>query len=137
MAVKQYYYIDEDNHFVNTGTGNPTHQAEIEKMLADDVEKFDSGVDAGKVIELSAVKHVLSIDKKSVVEEPQVFRRLLKPIEFSSYKEVIKEDIERFTLNNVQDGACGTSGTWEVRDGSLILIDCNLNGLMIDAQITI
>ncbi len=52
-------------------------------------------------------------------------------------RRVIKEDRERFTLNNVQDGACGTSGTWEVRDGSLILIDCNLNGLMIDAQITI
>lgn len=52
-------------------------------------------------------------------------------------RRVIKEDQERFTLNDVQDGTCGTSGTWEVRNGSLILTDCNMNGAMIDAQITI
>ena len=52
-------------------------------------------------------------------------------------RRVIKEDQERFTLNDVQDGTCGTSGTWEVRNGSLILTDCNMNGTMIDAQITI
>jgi hypothetical protein len=52
-------------------------------------------------------------------------------------RRVIKEDQETFTLNDVQDGTCGTSGTWEVRNGSLILTDCNMNGTMIDAQITI
>jgi hypothetical protein len=52
-------------------------------------------------------------------------------------RRVIKEDQEIFTLNDVQDGTCGTSGTWEVRNGSLILTDCNMNGTMIDAQITI
>ena len=52
-------------------------------------------------------------------------------------KRVIKEDQERFELSDVKAGACGNSGTWEVINGSLILTDCNMNGAMIDAQITI
>ena len=52
-------------------------------------------------------------------------------------RRVIKEDQETFTLNDVQNETCGTSGTWEVRNGSLILTDCNMNGTKIDAQITI
>ena len=52
-------------------------------------------------------------------------------------RRVIKEDQERFTLNDVQDGTCGTSGTWEVRNGSLILTNCNIGGAMIDVQIAI
>ena len=38
LIIKQYYYIDEDGNYVNTGTGNPVHQAQIEKQLAEDVE---------------------------------------------------------------------------------------------------
>jgi hypothetical protein len=35
-------------------------------------------------------------------------------------KRVIKEDQERFELSDVKAGACGNSGTWEVKNGSLI-----------------
>ena len=52
-------------------------------------------------------------------------------------KRLIKEDQERFTLDDIKNGTCGSSGTWEVRNGSLILTDCNMNGTTIDAQITI
>ena len=52
-------------------------------------------------------------------------------------RRVIKEEQERFTLEEVESGACGTSGKWEVRNGSLILTNCNVDGTMIDVQIAI
>jgi hypothetical protein len=50
-------------------------------------------------------------------------------------KRVIKEDQERFELSDVKAGACGNSGTWEVKNGSLILLDCDMNGLTIDVAV--
>ena len=50
-------------------------------------------------------------------------------------KRVIKEDQERFELSDVKAGACGNSGTWEVKNGSLILLDCDMNGLTIDVSV--
>ena len=50
-------------------------------------------------------------------------------------KRVIKEDQERFELSDVKSGACGNSGTWEVKNGSLILLDCDMNGLTIDVAV--
>jgi len=50
-------------------------------------------------------------------------------------KRVIKEDQERFELSDIQSGACGNSGTWEVKNGSLILSDCDINGTMIDVVV--
>jgi len=52
-------------------------------------------------------------------------------------KRIIKEDQERFTLEEVEDGVCGTNGKWEVKNGSLILTNCNIGGTIIDAQIAI
>jgi len=52
-------------------------------------------------------------------------------------RRVIKEEQERFTLEEVESGTCGTSGKWEVRNGSLILTNCNIDGTMIDVQIAI
>ena len=83
MAVKQYYYIDDRGYFVNTGTGNVAHQAILDKMLTDDVAKYDIGNDIGKPIGITEVKQVLSEDKKTLSTEPQVFKRLLKPVEFT------------------------------------------------------
>ena len=50
-------------------------------------------------------------------------------------RRVIKEDQERFELSDVKAGACGNSGTWEVKNGSLILLDCDMNGLTIDVAV--
>jgi hypothetical protein len=52
-------------------------------------------------------------------------------------KRIIKEEQERFTLEEVESGVCGTNGKWEVRNGSLILTNCKIGGAMIDAQIAI
>ena len=52
-------------------------------------------------------------------------------------RRIIKEEQERFTLEEIQSGACGTNGKWEIRNGSLILTNCNIGGAMIDVQIAI
>ena len=50
-------------------------------------------------------------------------------------KRLIKEDQERFTLDDIKNGTCGSSGTWEVKNGSLILMDCDVDGLMLDVVV--
>ena len=52
-------------------------------------------------------------------------------------RRIIKEEQARFTLEEIQSGACGTNGKWEIRNGSLILTNCNIGGAMIDVQIAI
>ena len=91
MEVKQYYYIDDRGYFANTGTGNAAHQAILDKMLTDDVAKYDIGNDIGKPIGITGVKQVLSEDKKTFSTEPQVFKRLLKPVEFTVSEKEIEE----------------------------------------------
>ena len=50
-------------------------------------------------------------------------------------RRVIKEDQERFTLQNIKDGVCGNSGTWSVENGSFMLMDCDVDGLMLDVVV--
>ena len=50
-------------------------------------------------------------------------------------RRVIKEDQERFTLQNIKDGSCGDSGKWRVENGGLILANCNIDGFVVDVQV--
>lgn len=50
-------------------------------------------------------------------------------------RRVINEDAERFTISDIQNGSCGTSGTWKVENGSLILEDCDIDGTMFDVTV--
>jgi hypothetical protein len=50
-------------------------------------------------------------------------------------RRVIKEDQERFTLQNIKDGSCGDNGEWRVENGGLILVDCNIDGFVVDVQV--
>jgi len=51
-------------------------------------------------------------------------------------RRVIKEDTEKFTLEEIKSGSCGDSGTWEVKNGSLILVDCDIDGLELNVVVT-
>ena len=50
-------------------------------------------------------------------------------------RRVIKEDQEKFTLDDIKNGACGKSGTWSVENGSLMLMDCDVNGTVLDVVV--
>ena len=50
-------------------------------------------------------------------------------------RRVIKEDMERFTLEEIKSGSCGDSGKWVVKNGSLILVDCDIDGLELDVVV--
>jgi len=50
-------------------------------------------------------------------------------------RRVIKEDQERFTLEDIKNGVCGNSGTWSVENGSFMLMDCDVDGTMLDVVV--
>jgi len=50
-------------------------------------------------------------------------------------RRVIKEDQEQFTLEDIKNGVCGNSGTWEIKNGSFMLMNCDVDGLELDVVV--
>ena len=82
--IKHYYYIDGDGNSVDHATGNPDHQAKIEKHLEEKSEKYKYDPLTGEKIKIKGKKRELV--NKVVVESDQDFLILTEPLVLDEVK---------------------------------------------------
>ena len=81
MAIKQYYYQEPAGNYVNMGTGNLAHQAQIEAHSDAHADRHTIDPDTGKKIK--KVKKTKKIVAGEYVEIDQEYEVFLVPFEIT------------------------------------------------------